>query len=182
MEALEKNGKKYLDILVTNSVLIKRKKEKLQKATEEINFIYNSIPSVVFRCSFSKEGIISFANQAFYDFIGYTEEEFLHSFGNSFSKIMVQEDCTFVWNSISKNCLLNEDKPILIETRIETKGNIIKHLVLRTRLMHNDDGVPYLYCVGYDRTEVYQYEEDFTICKTKIRNSSFTFKYFFLGI
>lgn len=129
----------------------------LQKENEEeIKHIYNNIPGAVFRCKFDSVFSIIDANDALFDFIGYSRKEFM-MLGNNMSTVIYPEDLIVMRQKIESQ--LEEGNKIHNEVRLIRKNQEVKWISIKGELFTKRNNEEYFYCVCIDITEEKKLQE-----------------------
>lgn len=123
----------------------------LEKAHLELQRLYNSVPGGIYRCSIDGKFTVSFANDSFFKFIGYSKEEFKRLFNNEMCRIIHKRDIDTTRKAMY-NQLINK-KVINNENRIVCANGSIKWISVKSEYIENEDKNNFLYCMFFDITE-----------------------------
>lgn len=126
-----------------------------KKAQDEVLHLYNNIPGAVFRCRPDAQLFIIDANDGFYEFFGYTREEFAAQ-GNKMRTFIHPEDLPFIEKALQNP--QQYDEAVHLENRVICKEGTIKWISAKAQLFI-EDGAPYFYCVFVDVTEEKKLQE-----------------------
>ena len=127
-----------------------------KEAQEEVLHLYNNIPGAVLRCRYDDDFSVIEANAGFYDFVGYTKEEFA-GLGNRMTAIFCQEEIPAIKETIAKQ--LETGTSLHVEHRLICKDRSVKWISNKAQLFTERDGEKYFYCVFVDVTEEKQMQE-----------------------
>ena len=91
---------------------------------------------------------IIYANDGFYDFIGYTKEEFLHLYSNICTEIIHPDDINAIYDLIEKS-LAN----VQVNFRVQHKDGTLRWACLNASRIGSNDGKPVYLCTIIDITK-----------------------------
>ncbi|MEG2144403.1 MAG: PAS domain-containing protein, partial [Oscillospiraceae bacterium] len=112
--------------------------------------IYNNIPGAIYRCKYNDDWEVIDANDGFFDFLGYSREEFANM-GNKLSKVIFPHDMAGVMEKVSAQ-LVGGNVKIESENRLVCKNGTVKWISLKGQLFFDESGGKCFYCVFIDIT------------------------------
>ena len=121
--------------------------QRLQDVNREMAAIYNNIPGGAFRCRFNSDWDVLTANDGFFEFIGYTREEFA-AMGNKMSSVIYEEDKPPMIPILQKQ--LEHGNTIENTNRLVCKDQTVKWISIHATLFTDENGEQYFYCVFVD--------------------------------
>jgi len=119
----------------------------------ELDTIYNNINGGLIKITLNDLRII-YANDGFYDFIGYTKEEFLHLYSNICTEIIHPDDINAIYDLIEKS-LAN----VQVNFRVQHKDGTLRWACLNASRIGSNDGKPVYLCTIIDITKNKTYEQ-----------------------
>lgn len=122
---------------------------KQREAQAEILRLYNNIPGAVFCCRYDELFTVIKSNDGFFNFLGYTREEFA-ALGNSISAIIDQRDFAEVKKKLREE--LGSSQQFHWEVRVTCKDQSSKWISLNAQWFIENDKKEYFYCVFVDVT------------------------------
>lgn len=135
---------------VINDISARKEAEELASAqNREIRNLYDTIPGGVFICKYNPDWDVTFANKGFYDFLGYTREEFSDLFQNKMINIIYEDEREII--PVLEAQLQNSNY-IENTNRLVCKGNQIKWISIHAVLSQDERGEKYFYCTFVDIT------------------------------
>ena len=132
---------------ITEELAYKRRQE---QEYSELEMLLSSIPGAAFRCKYNADWDVEYANSGFYEFIGYTREEFA-AIGNKMSAIIYEADKAPMF-PILESQLMHGNR-IHNENRLVCKDGNVKWISINGTLVHSDNGNDSFYCIFMDITE-----------------------------
>ncbi len=165
------DGRKYINILLTDTTAIKHKQAELKSKSKELALVCNSVPSLIFRCRLDEKGTVTFANHAFYEYFGYNKISFAKELNNEFGRLIVSDSNAFFWRSLAEQALTQNNSIMNFECSVCDRSGNEKKLLIKARRMYTEDKQPFLYCVADDRTEIYQYEQGLEYARLKLQTA-----------
>lgn len=150
-KTITKDGKQaYVGICFDITEKIEQEKKYLNQ-TKEITRIYNAIPGGAFKCKLNENFDITFANDGFYKFFGYTREEFKTIHGNKLSGIIDDEDRFEIFNTVKQQIeVMNSIENV---HKVVCKNGNTKWIYINGELINDDNNSQYLYCLFVDVTK-----------------------------
>lgn len=124
--------------------------EALMAQSYELENIYNTIPGGIYRCRHNLDGDIVYANDGFFEFLGYSRKEFALLFHNKIAPIIYNADKPLLLSIIESH--LPDSSRMDTTHRVVCKGGAVKWIAARATLLHEDDG-DYFYCIFVDISE-----------------------------
>ncbi|SDX30638.1 PAS domain-containing protein [Eubacterium barkeri] len=140
--------------------------QEYEKATKEMELIYNGIPGAVFKCRFDADWTVIFANDGLFRFLGYTRQEFKELFDNKMSGVIYPEDGAVMVEKITKQ--LKYTTSVVNENRLICKDGSIKWISIHAELMEDENKEQYFYCTFVDVTEQKKAEEELSNTQKKL--------------
>ncbi len=149
---VEESGHIQTVYVVYTDVTEQQKQQRaVQAQNKEISQIYNAIPGGVFRCKNEPGWPVVFANASFYNFIGYTREEFRRFFDNKMLGVIYPDDVDEITNVVERQ--LRCGNKIKNNNRLVCKDGTIKWIDIHAERNIDSEGEQSLYCVFVDITE-----------------------------
>lgn len=121
-----------------------------KSAQEEVLHLYNNIPGAVLRCRLDPVFSIIDANDGFFEFLGYTREEFA-ALGNHMTAVIYPDDLLVMRDKMKEQ--LRRGNTLHGQDRLVCKGGVVKWVSMKSQLITEKDGEQYFYCVFVDITE-----------------------------
>ncbi|MEG2744521.1 MAG: PAS domain-containing protein [Oscillospiraceae bacterium] len=121
-----------------------------KEATDEITQIYNNIPGAVLRCKFDADWTVLSANDGYFEFLGYTREEFA-AMGNKAAAVIYPKDLPGIFPAISAQLLMGK-AAVEHQQRFICKNGDIKWAFIRSQLLESKEEGKFFYCVLVDIT------------------------------
>lgn len=81
----------------------RRSKQRIANAHQEIKTLYETIPCGIFRCLDDDELTITFANDNFYQFLGYSKQVFSQKYDDKLSRIISTQDLQMIQNKLDEH-------------------------------------------------------------------------------
>lgn len=131
---------------VTEELALERRR-KLEFS--QVEMLLSSIPGAAFRCKYSADWEVLFANEGFYAFLGYTRTEFA-ALGNKMSAVIYEEDKAPMGPILEKQ--LAHGNRIHNENRLVCKGGDVRWIGIDGTLVKDLSGDESFYCVFMDIT------------------------------
>ncbi len=118
------SGKKHIDALIvtiTDITKIKETQLKYYYMTQEMTKFTDTVPDGILNVKKDNKLTILHANNAFYNILGYTEEEFANLFNNQISRLINTIDFNAIAQDLKKQ--LKDNNSFNLQFRINTKNN-----------------------------------------------------------
>ncbi|MGI5973601.1 MAG: ATP-binding protein [Oscillospiraceae bacterium] len=147
---LTKSGRTAL-VGIINDISARKNAELLVKAqNQEIRNLYDIIPGGVFICKFNPDWDVTFANEGFYSFLGYTRQEFTQLFHDKMAGVIYKDDLTNMMSTTQAQ-LANSNYVENIN-RLVCKGGTVKWISIHALLCRSQEGAEHFYCTFVDIT------------------------------
>lgn len=136
--------------VATNISHLKSIEENLVINKEKLSLLMDNIPGVAYRCLYDSNWTMLFLSKEFKTLTGYNISDFLNNKNKAYTDIIHPEDKEKVWVNISKS--ITKQKSFVLEYKIITKANTIKHVWEKGKLISRNDK-QYIEGVIFDITE-----------------------------
>lgn len=157
---------KYLDFSLINISTIQNQELNLKTIKNDITQLYNNAPDAIMRCATTEPCTIKFANEHFYELIGYSKEEFSTLYHNNIINIMHPADISRMKNLLDA-CPQHRDY-FSVSCRIYAKNLATKWLTISGTFIINKYGTQSLYCTCKDTTEHYEMLNELTLMRERM--------------
>lgn len=130
--------------------------KRLETAKFELKHLTDSVPGGVLRLRFDNSLIIEYANDSFYDIVGYNADGMRHDLHNCFDKLLQLSE----WEEL-KSMIRQADsngKPIKTECRVQRQDGKTLWCSLQAVVFHTEQKVE-LQCIVTDISLIKEYEE-----------------------
>lgn len=152
-----KNGRTAL-IGIINDISEQKRTALLAKTQDqEIRNLYDTIPGGVFICKFDSDWDVTFANKGFYDFLGYTREEFETLFQNKMIGVIYPDDQESVRRTVQEQ--LARGNRIENTNRLVCRGGVVKWISIHAILSPDERNGQSFYCTFVEITGQKEAEE-----------------------
>ncbi|WP_243125333.1 chemotaxis protein CheB [Clostridium transplantifaecale] len=130
--------------------------KRLEKAKFELKNLTDSIPGGVLRLRFDNALIIEYANDSFFDMVGYHAEEMRHDFHNCFDRLLQNEE----WEALETEIRHADSNGGVLKTefRLRRKGGKSQWCSLQAVVFQMDRRIE-LQCIVTDISLIKEYEE-----------------------
>lgn len=124
--------------------------KRLEAAKLELETLINNVPGVVTKMRYENGLLIEYANDAAYDMLLLSKEEFRRRFGSHYDYIMFPED----WRRLEEMIRYRKKagEKIALEYRVTTDGKNVQWRAMQAVILEERDKTPILQCVIMDIT------------------------------
>ena len=129
----------------------------MKQATHELETLTNSIPGGVAKIFIASNISILFANDGYYDLIGYTREEYEALGKRALAKIIYYKDIDRVLSYLRANA--HKEAPIKIEYRVVHQDKTVSWILLHGNRVDDEVITPVFQCVFTDITQSKQLQQ-----------------------
>ena len=156
-----------LNMFQTNSE--QNKLYNLIELKNEINELYQNIPAIIFHCD--PNGILTFANEYFYIFTAYSQEEFNTLFGADLKKICTRQSCRNAVKTILK-AIREKNTKCFFEITFITKHGSRETLLINAALQYGRHGkLEKFCCMASEKSLSEAFRQQHFIEKAKLETS-----------
>ena len=142
-------GEKLFYCLALDITEQKKTEAELAEAKREVISIIDEIPGGIAKIAFSEEFKIVYANEGFYELVGYSREDFEKSLNNNAKSIIFPEDLSNI-EKIAEE--FNNEVSVRLEFRIRKKNSSVIWILLSANIIHGENGNITLLCVLTDNS------------------------------
>lgn len=101
-----------ISLLLYFVIAIQKRRHEFEMASGELDIIYQSVPSGMFKCSCDSAMRVSFANDYFYSLMGISEKNFIDGYDKNFSRL-IEGGSEDIVDCVSSGGIITVEKRIL---------------------------------------------------------------------